>query len=146
MNTHTGQIRSVVAYVIYALLNPIPYGFFVGALIFDATYASNGDVLWVKAAAWLITFGLLFAIIPRLINLVHVWLAPSRTPYLEKVDFWLNLVAILVAIVNAFVHSRDAYAAVPEAVWLSAITVLLLVVSTMVLAAQCAAAKRVDHE
>ena len=30
------------------------------------------------------------------------------------------------AIVNAFVHSRDAYGVVPAAIWLSACTVLLM--------------------
>lgn len=123
MFTHPMQTWSRVAYAIYALLNPIPFGFFVAALIFDAIYACNGDILWVKAAAWLITFGLLFAIFPRLINLVLVWNPRNRPASMGKADFWLNLVAIVLAIVNAFVHSRDAYAAIPEGVWLSALTV-----------------------
>ncbi len=146
MITHSTQTRSRVAYAIYALLNPIPFGFFVAALIFDAAYASNGDILWIKAAAWLITLGLLFAILPRLINLVHVWRPANRTPPVEKLDFWLNLVAIDAAIVNAFVHSRDAYGAIPEGVWLSALTVLLLSLGFIFVAVQCAAVKGAGHE
>jgi uncharacterized membrane protein len=42
------------------------------------------------------------------------------------VAFWLNLVAVVVAIVNAFVHSRDAYASMPDGLLLSVLTVLLL--------------------
>ena len=71
--------RSVVANAIYGLLNPIPFGFFVAALIFDIIYARTGVMLWDKGAAWLIAIGLLFAIVPRLINLVQVWITSRRT-------------------------------------------------------------------
>src|SRR3546814_1197650 len=89
-------------------------GFFVAALIFYVIYSRNVDVLWVKAAAWLITLGLIFAILPRLINLFHVWRLSNRSSFVEKSDFWLNLVAIAAGIINAFVHSRDAYVSMPE--------------------------------
>jgi len=129
--------RSVVANAIYGLFNPIPFGFFVAALIFDVIYAKSGEILWMKGAAWLIAIGLLFAIIPRLVNLVQVWITSRRTTVAaERLDFWLNLVAIVVAVVNAFVHSRDAYAVMPAGVWLSALTVLRLAVAHIVIAAQ----------
>jgi len=126
MLTESVQTRSRLAYALFALLNPIPFGFFVAALIFDVVYASSANVLWVKSAAWLNAIGLVFAIIPRLINLVHVWIPASRSARVEKLDFWLNLLAIAAAVVNAFVHSRDAYGVVPESVWLSAVTVALI--------------------
>jgi len=129
--------RSVVANAIYGLFNPIPFGFFVAALIFDVIYAKSGEILWMKGAAWLIAIGLLFAIIPRLVNLVQVWITSRRTTAAaERLDSWLNLVAIVIAVVNAFVHSRDAYAVMPAGVWLSALTVLLLAVAHIVIAAQ----------
>lgn len=130
------QTGSILANSIYAFLNPIPFGFFVAALIFDAIYARSGDVMWVKSSAWLITLGLLFAIIPRLINLFHVWLPSSRSTALEKFDFWLNVVAIVAAIVNAFVHSRDAYGAMPQGLLLSILTVALLSLGFILLAVQ----------
>lgn len=125
--------RSRLASAVFDLLNPIPYGLFVGTLIFDVLYAITRNVFWGKGAAWLVTTGLLFAIVPRLINLFHVWM-PSRYPVtnLERADFWLNLVGIAAAIVNGFVHSRDAYAIVPLNVILSAITVALLSVAQVV--------------
>ncbi len=129
--------RSVVADAIYGMLNPVPYGFFVGGLIFDLIYAQTAVVMWGKSASWLITLGLLFAIIPRLINLVQVWMTRRRfVMRAERVDFWLNLVAIIVAIINAFVHTRDAYAVVPAGAWLSVCTVLLLSISSIVMATQ----------
>jgi uncharacterized membrane protein len=127
MNSDSTPHRSVVANAAFGLLNPIPFGCFTAALIFDVVYARSGELLWDKSAAWLIAIGLLFAVIPRLINLVQVWGPDRRTALTsDKLDFWLNLLAIAAAIVNSFVHSRDAYAAVPASVWLSACTVILL--------------------
>lgn len=140
MSIHPVPTRSRIAHAVFALLNPIPFGFFVAALIFDATYACSTNVLWVKSAAWLNAIGLLFAIVPRLINLAHVWVPARRSTRVEKLDFWLNLFAIVAAIVNAFVHSRDAYGVVPEAVWLSAVTVALIAVGLVITALQPASA------
>jgi uncharacterized membrane protein len=139
--------RSVVANAIYGVLNPIPFGFFVAALIFDVIYAKTGEMLWMKGAAWLIAIGLVFAIIPRLVNLVQVWITSRRsTVAAERLDFWLNLLAIIVAVVNAFVHSRDAYSVIPAGVWLSALTVLLLAVAHIVIAVQPTASGSLIHE
>lgn len=147
MNTPAYPHRSVVANAIYGVLNPIPFGFFVAALVFDIIYLRTGVILWDKGAAWLIAIGLLFAVIPRLVNLVQVWIT-SRHPVLraDKVDFWLNLVAIIAAILNAFVHSRDAYASMPAGAWLSAITVILLAIGRIGVAAQLASEGKLVHE
>ena len=127
--------RSVVASAVYGLLNPIPFGCFVAAFVFDILYVRTAVMLWDKAAAWLIVMGLLFAIVPRLVNLVDVWFTPRpATVHVDRMDFWLNLLAIVAAVFNAFVHSRDAYAVVPAGVWLSAITVALLAVGHVLVA------------
>jgi uncharacterized membrane protein len=129
--------RSIVAESIYGLLNPIPFGCFVAALIFDIIYSETAVMLWDKGAAWLIVIGLLFAVVPRLINLWQVWVTSRRTATrTDKVDFWLNLFAIAVAIVNAFVHSRDAYAVVPTGLMLSVCTVIFLSVGNIVVAVE----------
>jgi uncharacterized membrane protein len=146
MNSLVASRCSMVARAIYGLLNPIPFGLFVGALIFDVIYARSAIIFWGKGAAWLITFGLLFAIVPRLLNLVQVWITSRRTAMgSDKLDFWLNLLAIAAAIVNAFVHSRDAYAMVPAGVWLSVCTVTLLAVGHLVMAAQHSTSGNLVH-
>ncbi|KAG0940679.1 hypothetical protein G6F31_015124 [Rhizopus arrhizus] len=118
------------------LLNPIPFGFFVGALIFDAIYLNSAEVMWGKAAAWLITFGLLIAIVPRLINLFAVWRRNGTATRIDRIDFFLNLVAVLLAIWNAFVHSRDAYAVAVPGTILSALTVALIALGLILLSLQ----------
>lgn len=147
MSSRTALRRSVVADAIYGLLNPIPFGFFAAALIFDIIYARSAEVMWGKGAAWLIVFGLLFALIPRLINLVQVWITGRRySTSADKLDFWLNLFAIVAAIFNAFMHSRDAYAVVPAGVWLSVCTVILLSTAHIVIAVQHSAPGDFVHE
>lgn len=147
MNSVAGSDRSVVATAIYGLLNPIPFGFFIATLIFDIVYANTAVILWAKSADWLITLGLLFAVIPRLINLVQVWITSRQfsTRY-ERLDFWLNLLAIVAAIFNAFVHTRDAYEVVPTSIWLSVFTVLLLSIAHVVTALQPAIKREHVHE
>ena len=147
MSSRAAPRRSVVANAVYGLLNPIPFGCFVAALIFDMLYSRTAELLWGKGAAWLITFGLLFAVVPRLINLVHVWITSRRTALrTDRIDFWLNLFAIVAAIVNAFVHSRDAYAVVPAGVWLSACTVILLSIGHILIAVQHSASGDLVHD
>ncbi len=126
---------SIVASTVFALLDPIPFGCFVAALVFDVIYLRTADIPWDKGAAWLITFGLFFAIIPRLINLVQVWTTSRNTTSgMDRLDFWLNLFAIITAIFNTLVHTRDAYAVVPAGVWLSMATVALISVAHIVMA------------
>jgi uncharacterized membrane protein len=132
MSVSVVRRRSRPAAVVFKLFNPVPFGFFVAALIFDVIYARSGEILWMKSAAWLIAIGLLFAIIPRLVNLGQVWFGRGVRARGLVIDFWLNLLAIIAAIFNAFVHSRDAYAVIPEGLWLSIITVVLLCVASIV--------------
>jgi uncharacterized membrane protein len=137
MNSLAAPRRSAVANAIYGLLNPIPFGFFIAALIFDIAYACSAVIMWGKGASWLVTIGLLFAIVPRLVNLVQVWITSRQfATRTDRLDFWLNLAAIVVAIFNALVHTRDAYAVVPAGVWLSAVTVILLCIAHVVVALQ----------
>ncbi|WP_144637766.1 hypothetical protein [Bordetella genomosp. 13] len=141
------QCRSRLATAIFDLLDPIVFGLFVAGLIFDVIYASSPIVMWVKGAAWLVSLALVFAIIPRLINLAHVWIVSRRTVSgAERLDFWLNLLAIIVGIVNAFVHTRDAYGVMPMGMWLSAITVALLCLGRIVLVSHKAHVVELRHE
>lgn len=133
MQTTSGPSR--VAIALYELLNPLPLGFFTAAWIFDILYLKSFQIMWTDAASWLIAIGLVLAIVPRLINLVQVWFTqrPLATAAV-KIHFWLWLLAIVLAIFNAFVHSRDAYAVVPLGVILSTAVVALLLFANVQLA------------
>lgn len=123
--------RSAVAVTLYALLEPVPLGFFVAAWLFDIIYMKTYIILWSISASWLIAIGLVIAILPRVISLIYMFRG-STAP--EKTHFWLSLVAIILAIANAFIHSRDAYAVVPTAVILSTLVVILMLLANVQLA------------
>jgi uncharacterized membrane protein len=146
MKVENKSLPSRVASAVFNLLNPIPFGLFVAVMIFDIVYANTAEVLWVKSAAWLVSLGLIFAIVPRFINLGFVWFGKNRAAAAVKLDFWLYLVAVVTALVNAFVHSRDAYAAIPDALWLSVATVVLMAIGRIVLAWQNISFKEFGHE
>src|SRR5205085_9737055 len=106
------------ANVVFGVLDPIPFGCFAAALVFDILYLRSAGTLWNKAAAWLIVFGLLAAILPRFINLAQVWITSRRLRTgADTFSFWCNLLAIVAATFNALVHSRYAYAVLPAGVW-----------------------------
>ena len=92
MNSTIQASRSSITSAIFEVLDPIPFGFFVAALVFDILYVQTFTILWVKAAAWLLSIGLLFAIVPQLINLGRTWFTRGRTRALA-INFWLQVVA-----------------------------------------------------
>jgi uncharacterized membrane protein len=146
MNAENNASRFSVTSAVFNLLDPIPFGFFVATLVFDIIYANTANILWVKSASWLVSMGLVFAIIPQLINLGRVWFGKHRVRSTGMVvNFWLNVVGIVAALVNAFVHSRDAYAVIPTAVWLSVATVLALGLGRIILAGEKVTYKEFSH-
>ncbi|RWR02363.1 hypothetical protein ED28_08255 [[Pantoea] beijingensis] len=135
MQSNGNRRHSTLAVALYELLNPIYLGFFVAAWIFDIIYLNSTEVYWTQASSWLIALGLFIAIIPRLINLVQVWVGVSYPQGSAiKMHFWLNLIAIVLSIFNAFIHSRDVWAVVPAGVTLSTIVVALLLIANLQLA------------
>lgn len=83
----------------------------------------------------LISLGLLFAILPCVVDLCRVWLLRrAAVVAAARVSSLLKFAGIVLAIFNAFVHSRDAYAVMPAGLWLSIATVLLLALGEALLA------------
>ena len=127
MTTTNYPLRPTFAMMIYYLLDSIPFGFFIAGFIFDIIYFNTAEMLWTKAAAWCIAIGLVLAIIPRLMNLYFVWFTKG-TPRnnISLIGFWFYGFGILAAILNSFVHSRDAYSVASMGLIVSCITVALI--------------------
>ena len=135
MTPTSPRYRSRWATAVFDLLNPIPYGLFVGTLIFDILYANTDNVFWAKGAAWLVTVGLFLCDRP---TADQSWPRLDWTALLGNAHREARLLVEPAGHrrgnLNAFVHSRDAYAMVPENVILSVITVVLLSVGHIALA------------
>jgi len=116
---------------IHAMLVPLPIGCFVLTLLSDVVYWMTASMQWANMSAWLLTVGLVMALFAVIAGLVD-FLGERRIRRLPEVYIHAigNGLALLLAIANAFIHSRDAYTSVaPTGLTLSALTVLILAVT-----------------
>lgn len=116
---------------LHPMLVPIPIGCFIGTLVTDLVYWKTATIMWANISAWLLTVGLVISIFVVLAGLID-FLGDRRIRALRAV--WIhglgNALALILSIVNAFVHSRDAYTSVvPTGLILSALVVLILLVT-----------------
>jgi uncharacterized membrane protein len=99
----------------------------MSAFVTDLVYWRTLDTQWENFSIWLIPAGLVFAAFAGLALLAEYWL--KRLQAIVWWRFAILAAAALLSLLNAFVHSRDAYTAVvPEGVALSAIVTALLLV------------------
>jgi uncharacterized membrane protein len=114
----------------HPILVSFPIAYFTGALITDLAYWRTAAVLWETFSDWLITAGLVvsgFAAIAFGIDFVR----GKRTRTLAWPHAVGYAVAVMLSLINAFVHSRDGYTAVvPTGLTLSALVVVILLITT----------------
>jgi uncharacterized membrane protein len=113
---------------IQAMLVPIPIGCFIGVLLTDLTYWWSAEMMWANFSAWLVTVGVIVGLIAAVFGLIDF--AGSRSIRAQK-PAWPhaigNVVLLILATLNMFVHSRDAWTSVvPWGLTLSALCVLIL--------------------
>src|SRR5216683_8131165 len=120
---------------IHKMLVSFSAAYFAGALVTDIVYWEIPDVLWERFSIWLITAGLIMAGLTTIAYMID--LAGGR-----QIDrpAWPRVVgyglAVLLSVINAFVHSRDGYTAVvPTGLMLSGLVVVVLLLTALVTAA-----------
>lgn len=128
---HPRSTASLFGHPLHPMLVPFPIVGFMGALVTDIVYWRTAEMQWSNFSAWLITGGLVMGALAAATGMIDylgdkkVRAARPATPHML-----LNIIAYVIELFNIFVHSRDAYASVvPTGLVLSAITVLLLLVS-----------------
>lgn len=107
--------------ILLAFMPPL----FLGVLLADLAYWRSFEVQWANFAAWMNAGGLLvgaFALLWALVDLVRSW--PGRRQR-AVLYFVLLLAAWGLGLVNAFVHGKDAFAMMPEALFLSVASTVL---------------------
>lgn len=107
---------------------------FLGALLSDWAYYRSHEIQWVNFAAWLSAGGMVIAGLALLWGLVHVLRHRHRTGWAYVV---LLLATFVIGLINAFVHGKDGWAAMPAGLVLSVVVVLLAATASAIcLAAQ----------
>lgn len=104
---------------------------FLGALLNDIAYFKTYQIQWSNFASWLIAGGLLLcglALVFALVNLLRA----KRKAGAPLVYFVLLLATWVLGLINAFQHAKDAWAAMPGGLILSAIVFLLICLSAWV--------------
>src|SRR6202140_5127192 len=99
---------------IHRLLVSFSAAYFAGALVTDLVYWQMPDVMWERFSIWLISAGLVVAGLAVVAYVIDL-LAGRKIdrPVLPRVVGYA--LALLLALINAFVHSRDGYTAVVPA-------------------------------
>ena len=92
----------------------------------DIAYVQTAYWMWEYFSIWLITAGLIAGVLAVPFGIL-AWLTRRR------LRLWYGLItaaALLLALLNAFIHSRDGWTAVvPEGIILSGVTSLLMLVA-----------------
>lgn len=118
---------------LYATLSTFPVVCFVLTLLTDLAYWKTASYLWETISVWLLTLGLLgagLAIVAGIIDLARSFRVRGLGHPVVRILG--HLVAYGLACVNVLVHSRDGYTAVvPQGLILSAVTVLVLLATTL---------------
>ncbi len=105
---------------------------FLGALLSDWAYASSHQVQWVNFAAWLIAAGLLMAGPALLWAAIDGLRSPAARHRRGLIYLGLLLATFAVGVVNALVHGKDGWAAMPTGLILSAVVVVLAAMASAV--------------
>ena len=105
---------------------------FLGALLSDWAYSSSHQIQWLNFAAWLIAGGLLIAGPALLWGAVDVLRSSANRRRQGLIYLTLLLSTFVVGVINALVHAKDGWAAMPTGLILSAVVVVLAATASAV--------------
>jgi uncharacterized membrane protein len=113
------------------MLVPVPIVCFIATLVTDIVYWRTAAMLWADISAWLLVIGLIVSLFAAAAGLTD-FCGDRRIRELRAA--WIhgfgNIVALVLSIFNALIHTRDAYTSVvPSGLILSALVVAILLVT-----------------
>ena len=116
---------------LHVMLVPIPLVCFGATFITDLVYWRSTAMLWADMSAWFLTVGLIISVFAAAAGLIDFWgdrrIRELRAAWIHVLG---NVTALVLAILNALVHTRDAYTSVvPTGLILSGLVVLILLVT-----------------
>ncbi|AWM85303.1 DUF2231 domain-containing protein [Microvirga sp. 17 mud 1-3] len=126
--TNPRSTASIAGHPIHPMLIPFPIACFVGALITDIVYWRTAEMMWSTFSAWLLTVGLAVGAVAAVFGLIDFLGSRAiRAQGAAWAHMIGNILVLGLSLINAFVHSRDAWTSVvPTGLILSAVVVLIL--------------------
>lgn len=113
----SGLKRSI--HPVHAILLAFLFPLFLGTLAADIAYWHSAEIQWSNFAQWLNAGGLLvggFALVAALMSVVRHRRSGTGRPLAYLLAL---LAACIVGLINALIHSQDAWAIMPQALWWS---------------------------
>ena len=116
---------------LHPMLIPFPLACFAGGLLADLTYWGTAEMMWADFSAWLISAGLVLGVLAAIVGLIDFIAHRHERTTAPAWPHALGTVVLLVlALLNTFIHSRDAWTSVvPTGLILSALTVAAALVT-----------------
>ena len=128
---HPRSTASILGHPVHPLLVPFPIVCFIGTLLTDLAYWGTADIMWSNFSSWLLSAGVIvgwFAGIAGLIDFAGDRRVRAQRPAWPHAIG--NVVALILATINVFVHTHDAWTSVvPWGLTLSVAVVLILLVT-----------------
>ena len=128
----TPAIRLAIIVIMHAIFALSSVPLFLGALLSDWAYFSSHQIQWVNFAAWLIAGGLLIAGPTLLWGAVDVLRSSANRHRGGLIYLMLLLATFILGFINALVHGKDGWAAMPAGLILSAVVTVLAVTASAV--------------
>ncbi len=108
----------------FPVLMSFPAACFIVTLITDIVYARSYNMAWETFSIWLLTIGLLAAVVFVIVGLFQALVQGLWPSMVARIGY---AIVLILSIFNAFIHSRDGYTSVvPSGLALSIIVVLIL--------------------
>jgi uncharacterized membrane protein len=125
------QTRFKLRRPVYPLLAAFAASCLLGTLATDVAYWLTADIMWADFSDWLVTTGVIVGYLTIIVALIET--IAIRSAHLRRWNWAWGIgliVALLLATLNMFVHTRDAWTSVvPWGVVLSAVVVVMVCVS-----------------
>jgi uncharacterized membrane protein len=132
MATTNAQGASPSLHPVLVTLLAFPVPLFFGALLSDWAYSSTYHVQWINFASWLIAGALVFSGFALLWSVIESLRADRPHCGSKWLLVGLAAATFVLGFVNAVVHAKDGWAAMPGGLILSIIVTILAVATLWV--------------
>jgi uncharacterized membrane protein len=127
----TGPTVRVPGHPIFRILASFPVACLFCALVTDIIYAQTADMFWADLSDWLLAVGAILGCFAAVAGIAAY--SVDRRVRAQRPSWPLIIgspIVLALAILNNFVHSRDAWTSVvPQGLILSALTVLAIIIT-----------------
>ena len=117
---------------LHAIFLAFSFPLFLGALLSDFAYWRTFEIQWANFSSWLIAGGLFVSAFAVLWALVTPFLSGTGSKGRAVIYFIVLLAMWVLGFINALVHAKDAWATMPDGLYLSAAVALLAFVAAWI--------------